>query len=76
MALLRMLLAAATALGILISNVRRTNVFVGSGGSLLQASVFGVGAGFGLIAFVVACFGFAALVVFSGPRPVYVVNRW
>jgi hypothetical protein len=73
---LLMVLAAATALGILVSNVRRTNVVVGSGGSLLQASVFGLGVGFGLIAFAVACFSFAALVVLSGAKPVYVINRW
>ena len=74
--LLLMVLATATALGVLISNVRRTNMLVGSGGSLLQVSVFGIGAGFGLIALIVASLGFGALVALSGAKPVYIINRW
>ena len=74
--LVLMALAIVTGLWLFVSNVRRTNVLVGTTGSAIQASVYGASAGLGVVAILVAAFGFALLVGLSGARPVYVLNRW
>lgn len=71
-------LGAIVALGIFIRNVRRAGVLIGTCGTMLQASVFGVLGSFGLIvlAFGLAV-GFVGVLALSiGASPVYVVNRW
>lgn len=76
--LVLMVLGAIIILGMLIRNVTRAGLLVGTCGSVLQASVFGVIGSFGLIVLgvglVVSFVGVLALS--AGATPVYVVNRW
>jgi hypothetical protein len=71
-------LGAAIVLGIVIRNIRRTGVVIGTCGTLLQVLLFGVVGSFGVVAFVGGLvIGFVGVVAMSaGASPVYVVNRW
>lgn len=71
-------LGLAAAAYVVLNNVRRTNVLVGAGGTLMQASVLSAGAAFGAIVFAVVLalsVGFGLLVAASGAKPVFVLNR-
>lgn len=73
-----MALGAILAFGIFVRNLRRAGLVVGTCGSVLQASVFGVIGSFGLVVLGVGlALGFAGVLALSaGASPVYVVNRW
>ena len=62
----------------LIRNVRRAGVLVGTCGCVLQASVFSVIGSFGLVVLGVGvALGFVGvLALTAGASPVYIVNRW
>lgn len=71
-------LGLAAAAYVVLNNVRRTNMLVGAGGTLMQASVLSVGAAFGAFVFAVVLalsVGFGLLVAASGAKPVFVLNR-
>lgn len=71
-------LGLAAAAYVVLNNVRRTNVVVGAGGTLMQASVLSAGAALGAIVFAVVLalsVGFGLLVAASGAKPVFVLNR-
>lgn len=71
-------LGLAAAAYVVLNNVRRTNVLVGAGGTLMQASVLSAAAAFGAIVFAVVLalsVGFGLLVAASGAKPVFVLNR-
>lgn len=71
-------LGALMMVGIFVRNVWRAGMLVGTCGSVLQASVFGVIGSFGLIVLGVGLvLGFVGVLALNvGASPVYVVNRW
>lgn len=67
-------MGSIVAMTLVIRNLRRTGVVIGTCGSVLQAAVFGVMGSFGLVALAV---GFLLLLLTLGSaKPVWVVNRW
>jgi hypothetical protein len=72
--LVLVVIGSVFALTLVVRNLRRTGVVVGTCGSVLQAAVFGVMGWVGLMALAV---GFLLLLLALGSaKPVWVVNRW
>ena len=71
-------LGALIVLAMLVRNLRRAGLVIGTCGSVLQATVFGVLGSFGLVVLAVGLvLGFVGVLAISaGAQPVYVVNRW
>jgi UDP-N-acetylmuramyl pentapeptide phosphotransferase/UDP-N-acetylglucosamine-1-phosphate transferase len=75
-----MVLGAAGVLGILVWNIRRAGVLVGTGGTLLHAGLLGVFCVLASLGLVVLLIGFGLYFVLHmaaalNARPVYVINR-
>ena len=67
-------LGSIVGLALVARNLRRTGLVIGTCGSLLQVSVFGVIGYFGLV--VLAIGFFFMLLVLGNAKPVWMVNRW
>lgn len=71
-----MAFGVVVATALVVRNIRRTGLVVGTVGSAVQVSVFGTLAWFGFVALVFGAFLFAFLFAVSGAKPVWVINRW
>lgn len=70
-----MMIGASVALVLVIRNLRRTDLVIGSVGTALQISVFGVAAWIGMFALAAALVLLLLMFGLGAVKPVWVINR-